>query len=90
MSQSFVEFGDVAIGFSQEEWEWLNPAQRTLWKRVVWENHSDLGASEHCVSKPDFVSLLEEGKEPWMGRRDVTGGLFSLESSGNSYRRETL
>lgn len=66
---------DMALESSQQP----DPAQRSLWKSAVWENHSDLGASEHRVSKPDFLSSWEEGKEPWMGRRDVAGGLFSRE-----------
>ena len=31
------------------------------------------------ISKPDVVSLLEQGKEPWLGNGDVSRELFPGE-----------
>ncbi|XP_028643519.1 zinc finger protein 568 isoform X2 [Grammomys surdaster] len=65
-------FEDVVIYFSLEEWECLHHSHRNLYRAVMLDTYSSLLSLSLADTKPRVVSLLEQGKEPWMVMRNET------------------
>uniref|UniRef100_A0A8D2DXC5 KRAB domain-containing protein n=1 Tax=Sciurus vulgaris TaxID=55149 RepID=A0A8D2DXC5_SCIVU len=64
--QDTVALGDLAIYFSQEEWQWLNLIQKDFYEAVMLENDRNLVSLGLSSRRPNVTTLLEKEKAPWI------------------------
>nr|XP_033788335.1 zinc finger protein 595-like isoform X4 [Geotrypetes seraphini] len=67
-AQMQVEFEDIAVSFSQEEWEYLDEGQKELYREVMKENYETLIslATGSPTFTPKIISYIERGEEPYI------------------------
>ncbi|XP_029443718.1 protein ZNF783-like isoform X2 [Rhinatrema bivittatum] len=72
-AQIRVTFEDIAVYFSQKEWEDLEEWQKELYKDVMKENYQTLSSlgSGSPTTTPEIISHIERGEEPYI--RDEPG-----------------
>lgn len=68
--EASVSFKDVTVEITQEEWQQMSPAQRTVYRDVMLENYSHLVSSGYCFKNPEVIIKLEQGKDPLFSEED--------------------
>ncbi|XP_043363032.1 zinc finger protein 13-like isoform X2 [Dermochelys coriacea] len=64
-NQEPVTFEEVAVYLTTEEWKELKDWQRELYQDVMKENYELVTSVGDTVEKPEIVSRLERGEEPY-------------------------
>ncbi|XP_053573362.1 zinc finger protein 501-like [Bombina bombina] len=59
-----VQFDDVAVYFSEEEWECLKTEQQNLYKDVMMENYNILESLGYLHRMPKIISRIQRGEKP--------------------------
>ncbi|XP_049758077.1 zinc finger protein 577-like isoform X2 [Elephas maximus indicus] len=85
-AQGSLSFEDVAVGFTWEEWQLLDPSQKDLYKDVMLENYNNLVSVGYPATKPDSIFKLEQGETPWI----VEGAIHSQTSPGSGMQDQDI
>ncbi|KAM9164780.1 uncharacterized protein ACDP82_002030 isoform 2-T2 [Pangshura tecta] len=72
--QEPVAFEEVAVYLTTEEWKELKDWQRELYQDVMKENYELVTSLGDTVEKPEIVSRLERGEEPYDPRETHVPG----------------
>ncbi|XP_023382760.1 zinc finger protein 658-like isoform X2 [Pteropus vampyrus] len=76
-----VSFEDVTVEFTPDEWQYMGPAHRTLYRDVMLENCSHFVSMGYCITKPQVIFKLEQGEEPWSLEEEFPNQRFPAQSS---------
>ncbi|XP_040288026.1 zinc finger protein 333-like [Bufo bufo] len=97
-----IQFDDVAIYFSKDEWEYLSEEDKDLYMEMMVKNYRTLHSLGWITVKPPLITMIEQGEDlyekypkdfgssqiPGLARRDLTGmkTVNSIEENYNLHK----
>ncbi|KAM4617359.1 zinc finger protein 184-like [Discoglossus pictus] len=78
--QQSIQFDDVAVYFSKEEWDCLIAEEKELYREVMEENYRNLREIGLVDVKPAIISKMEQGEEPYARAAGGPVGITADES----------
>lgn len=61
-----VQFDDVAVYFSKEEWESLRAEEQDLYMETMVKNYRALHSLGWITVKPPLIAMIERGEDPYV------------------------
>ncbi|XP_069835433.1 uncharacterized protein [Dendropsophus ebraccatus] len=58
-----IQFDDVAIYFSKDEWEYLNEEDKDLYMEMMVKNYRTLHSLGWITVKPPLITMIEQGED---------------------------
>ncbi|KAM4617734.1 LOW QUALITY PROTEIN: uncharacterized protein O3C94_021654 [Discoglossus pictus] len=77
--QQIIQFDEVAVYFSKEEWDCLIVEEKELYREVMEENYRNLREIGLVDVKPAIISKMERGEEPYAR---AAGGPVGITADG--------
>ncbi|XP_056388380.1 zinc finger protein 836-like [Hyla sarda] len=82
-----IQFDDVAIYFSKEEWEYLKEEDKDLYMEMMVKNYRTLHSLGWITVKPPLITMIEQGEDLYVkypkqfGKSQIPG-LLRKDSTG--------